>query len=114
MRQILFRGLRTDGKGWAYGLPLEDEHGKWYMYASPMIEYPGNHCVIPETICQFTGLTDRNSVKIFEADVDEYNCVVKHYRGCFVLEKENSDSWCLLSDAENFEVTGNIHEGGGK
>lgn len=31
MREIKFRGLRTDGKGWAYGSLLK-LNGKFYIY----------------------------------------------------------------------------------
>jgi len=65
MREIKFRGLRTDGKGLVYG----DLLCNWTV---PQIlsEYDGNeYLVIPETVGQFVGLKDKNEKDIYEGDV---------------------------------------------
>ncbi len=64
MRQIKFRGLRTDGKGWVYG----DLMCNW---TDPQIlsELDGNeYKVIPESVGQFTGRQDINGIDIYEGD----------------------------------------------
>ena len=69
MREILFRGKRiADGK-WMYGLPSYDEYGnieEIQVWDGEDISF----CLVdPETICQYTGLTDKNGKKIWEGDI---------------------------------------------
>lgn len=131
MREILFRGKEIKTGEWVYGGYIETD----FIRNGEDKPYYTDHRIIvreasldghsfkvdPETVGQYTGLTDKNGKKIFEGDIlivvpaeqskNNINLCdyVKFENGCFCMA--NAMMFAELSyGVSNYTVIGNIHD----
>lgn len=129
MRTIKFRA-KKDGK-WYYGNYVNHfityfEQEEFHSLFLPKPSNKESHWVQgidTDTICQFTGLYDRNCNEIYEGDIlriydyDNVVCVFKHgafgyiYCDSFHSFAENTNfTFNPKNSDESFEIIGNIHD----
>ena len=140
MREILFKGKKKDNGEWIEGYLLDGGMpgekrifigklviGKWTVMADEFDE------VDPDTICEYTGLTDKNGKKIWESDIISYqrdndDCPFPNkdtkkrfgkvfyqgFRSTFAIgmgkngsKSINDDLWKYVQNGNRVEVIGN-------
>ena len=122
MGEVLFRGKRKAGDIWLHGdLRQWSEKRKGICDSS----FGGTSEVEPETVGQFTGLTDKYGKQIFVGDIVEPvlidgihtgfswgRQVVVFDRGAFGLKNRRGEITPMCNYAANvqFKVWGNIHD----
>lgn len=129
MREILFRGKQKSNGNWVYGDLSYHRDGRVFIRCWDRLEFdPAYNAyeVNPETVGQFTGLTDKDGTDIFEGDIIRakieggnhsgftwQNMPVDFQQGSFCLNDRNGYVFCVLgafASTVTLEVIGNIHD----
>lgn len=106
MKEILFRAKRVNGREWVEGVPIQHSDGDWQIHGG--FSNAGFLATVdPSTVCQYTGLTDKNGRKIFEGDcLGHKENIVEYLCGGFTVSGDR-----LLSMMAKYnEVVGNIFD----
>ena len=147
-REIIYRGKRCSDDEWVYGFYVESQyswqghkpHRSWIVPNAisngGFFNVLGRYAVKDDTVGQFTGLIDKNGVKIFDGDVVrkrdltfglKFDGVVVYNSeiGCFRIHSENNgvtmrmgfeasdvynDGKCTVPVKYDYEVIGNIYD----
>ena len=133
-REILFKAKRKDNGEWIEGSLVSTEGGgRFILRSKTKVFIPRKKNVIcssecyevnQDTICQYTGLTDKNGKRIWENDIcdrkEKYPEIVTYNKGdwqldySYVFGKEMHTDACNLGfyvcERDCVEVIGNIFD----
>ena len=113
MREILFRGKRFCNNKWMFGSLFRWNDGDCFIVVGD--HRHSHYKVDPETVGQFTGLTDKNGKKIFEGDIirafgEIYACRWDDGNVEFGLSNKHESFGIAYVAGYDMEVIGNIHD----
>ena len=116
-REILFRGKIKEIPSYIKDKQIGDWiYGSHLSYPiAQIIDLEDEYIVDPDTVGQFTGITDDNERKIFEGDVvwygwGDHGSLGWEHSGTVVVDMSNFHDLNMLTESHSLEVIGNIYD----
>lgn len=126
MREILFKAKRKDNGEWVEGyyrrIPCMGMLEHYIMPRNPKNRME-QYAIDPDTLCQYTGLTDKNGRKIWENDIvqawsegsNAIGKVIRRVDGLYIMYPayQKKEFWGLYPNKNGkttVEVIGNIFD----
>lgn len=123
-REILFKGQRKSDREWIYGNLLRTDDGIFIIQNHVPYHLLAKYEVIEKTVCQYTGLTDKDGMKIFEKDIvsasfigyagktKERKGAVEFVNGAFSVNWNDSEEYGknFVGYVHEIKVIGNIFD----
>lgn len=121
MREILFKAKRVDNGEWVEGDLIQYSQTETKILEPFFRQWDileGGHDVDPSTVCQYTGVKDKNGVKIFEGDklvwkgAKDIEMKIEYQQAQFKLigKHWSQDTSMLSYHINRLFITGNIHD----
>ena len=119
MREILFKAKRVDNGEWIEGYYVEGAIDAYSFTVEHGIQQDGCYAVdiLRGTLCQYTGINDKNGTKVFEGDefMDSCECLcrIEFIDGSFCCDSVDNEVFDICEARQEIEsavITRNIHD----